>query len=409
MKEIASCRLDASTSLLRRIATTLALGAVLAFSRFGASAAAADGGIRFDCPPASLAVVRAEMTAYLSELGIAPELVASQRERPTGALRYVLRSRKSDDGTLDLHQRPELAITDEVVTLPGPGGKLRQQRTVSKKEILLAMLQRGRITEFAGAHCTLAALREHIAVRQNTAVWAERLNWQWPDGESAKWHRKYWRNGTPRPGVALHEAVNDAFMNQEKYSLGCYTAAKLVMMQGVLDYYRRIKKDFRQLRRIEARLLADREPLANVEPGRTWDFEADFDRRQGDRPGKILLLQYRVAARNFVPGDWVHIRNTDHVSYQKTGYEGSNPIYLGRNRFSDYYNDHAHAYSYREKLDQVFQWRNGVFSARRDAARARFLSERDIERLGAVPTKGGLVTDRRIVPQFFDGDPSPGS
>ncbi len=243
-----------------------------------------------------------------------------------------------------------------------------------------------------------------MAARQNTVVWAERLNWQLPDGESAQWHRKYWRKGTLRPGVALHEAVNDAFMHQDKYSLGCYTAAKLVMLQDVLDYYRRIKKDFRKLRQIEALLLADHEPLLNVEPARMWDFEAGYDRQQNDRSGKLPHLQSSIAARNFVLGDWVHILNTDHVSYRKTGYEGSNPIYLGRNRFSDYYNDHAHAYSYREKIDKVFQWRHGVFNSRRDAARIQPLSAQDIERLGAVPAAGGMVTDRRTVPQLFSED-----
>jgi len=246
-----------------------------------------------------------------------------------------------------------------------------------------------------------------VAVRQNTVAWAEQLDWQWPDGGAAQWHRKYWRNGTPRPGVALHVAVNDAFMHQEKYGLGCYTAAKLVMLQGVLDYYRRIKPDFRLLRQIEARLLADHEPLVHIEPGRMWDFEADYDDRQGDRPGKLLNLQAGVATRNFVPGDWVHIRNTDRVSYRKTGYEGSNTIYLGRNRFSDYYNDHDHAYSYRDKLNEVFQWRNGVFNERRDAARIQPLSARDIKRLGAVPAEGGLVPDRRVFHQLFSDEASP--
>lgn len=385
----------------------LALSAALAIGGLGASAAAADGGIRFICPPGRLATIETEMAAYLAELRIAPALVASRREPLAGGLRYGLRSSHDDGDTLNLYRRPALAIADEVVTLPTASGKARRQPTVSKKEILLALLQRGRVTEFSGVHCRLAALRDHVAVRQNIVAWAEQLDWVWPEGESARWHRKYWRDGTPRPGVALHQAVNDAFMRQDKYSLGCYTAAKLVMLQGVLDYYRRIKRDFRQLRRIEARLLADREPLVNIEPGRMWDFEAGYDRQPGDHAGKLLRLQAGVAARNFVPGDWVHLVNTDRVSYRKTGYEGSNPIYLGRNRFSDYYNDHQRAYSYREKLNEVFQWRHGVFNARRDAARVQPLSERDIERLGAAPAAGGLVTDKRVFPQFFDADQRP--
>lgn len=382
----------------RRITTALALSALLGV----ATSVAADGGIRFTCSPARLATIKADMAAYLAELQIPPALVASRRDHWAGALQYALRINRDDGDTLHLHLRPELAIADEVVMLPTASGKARRQTTVSKKEILLTLLQRGRVTEFSGAHCTLAALRDHVAVRQNIVAWAERLDWQWPEGEPARWHRKYWQDGTPRRGVALHAAVNDAFMHQDKYSLGCYTAAKLVMLQGVLDYFQRIKQDTRQVRRIEARLLADREPLVDVEPARMWEFEPDFDRRQGDRPGKLLHLQSGVAARNFVPGDWIHIINTDRVSYWKIGYEGSNPIYLGRNRFSDYYNSHGRAYSYREKLNEVFQWRHGVFNARRDAALVQPLSERDIERLGAVPAAGGMVSDKRVFPPFFD-------
>lgn len=385
---------------------TLALGMVLAFGATDVGAAAVDGGIRFSCPPGRLARIQTDMAAYLAELQIAPALLVVRAEASAGSLHYVQRPGDNEGDTLSLHERPELAIADEVVSLPTAGGKMRNQTTVAKKEILLALLQRGRVTEFSGEHCTLAALRDHVAVRQNIVAWAERLDWVWPNGESARWHRKYWRNGTPRPGVSLHEAVNDAFMHQEKYSLGCYTAAKLVMLQGVLDYYRRVKKDVVLLRRIEAGLMADREPLVNIEPGRMWDFEADYVERSDDHTGKLLHLQSGVAARNFVPGDWVHFLNTDHVSYLMTGYEGSNPIYLGRNRFSDYYNDHQRAYSYREKLDQVFQWRHGVFSASRDAALVRPLSEGEIERLGAVPANGGLVTDKRVIPQFF-ADPLP--
>lgn len=408
MKALPQCRPLLLPGGLRRLAAALALSALLAScGAAGYAVAAAAGGIHFRCPPGMIDTIASEMDAYLASLGIGPALLARPERRSAGTLVYTLRSGPDDGDTLGLHQRAELSVADEVLLLPAPRGKLRELRTVSKKEIVLALLQRGRVTEFAGGHCTVAALRDHVAVRQNTVAWAEQLSWGWPDGESARWNRKYWRNGTPRDGFPLHDAVNDAFLRQEKYSLGCYTAAKLVMLQGVLDYYRRVKKDPRQLQRIEARLLADREPLVNVEPGRMWDFEADFDRRELDRPGKILRIQYGVAARNFVPGDWVYIRNTDAVSQRKTGYEGSNAIYLGRNRFSDYYNDHAHAYSYREKLDEVFQWRHGVFNRQRDADRVRPLSGREIERLGATPAQGGLVADLRVFPYFFGREELP--
>jgi hypothetical protein len=129
-----------------------------------------------------------------------------------------------------------------------------------------------------------------------------------------------------------------------------------------------------------------------------WSFEKDFDANELSRPGKILQIQYGVAAKNFVPGDWIYVLNTDPVSSQKTGYEGSNAIYLGRNMFDDYYNDNRHSYTYRQKLDEVHQWRNGVFSRSRDAEKIRPISGEDLEHLGKPPAEGGLVMDFRVFP-----------
>jgi hypothetical protein len=93
--------------------------------------------------------------------------------------------------------------------------------------------------------------------------------------------------------------------------------------------------------------------------------------------------------------------NTDPVSYQRTGYEGSNAIYLGRNKFDDYYNDNHHAYSYLQKLNEVFQWRNGVFNRVRDAAKIQALNDAEIQRLSQRPAHGGLLKSIRVTPYFF--------
>ena len=79
-------------------------------------------------------------------------------------------------------------------------------------------------------------------MRQNIVAWSEHLNWTWPDGGAAVWNPQYWNRGTPLVHVKLHAAFGDAFNHQSQYAIGCYTAAKIVMVQGVLDYYRRIKK-----------------------------------------------------------------------------------------------------------------------------------------------------------------------
>lgn len=131
----------------------------------------------------------------------------------------------------------------------------------------------------------------------------------------------HWVRPDGTPTVPLDDALLDAFTQQAKYAIGCYTASKLTYAHGVLDYY--------------ARVL--------------------------EHPAKAALVR-GVPPRHFVPGDWAYLLNTDPVTYEKTGYEGSNAIYLGRGRFDDYYDDHNHSYTFEEKLDEVYQWRNGVFS-----------------------------------------------
>ncbi|OHC69394.1 MAG: hypothetical protein A2045_11205 [Rhodocyclales bacterium GWA2_65_20] len=273
--------------------------------------------------------------------------------------------------------------------------------TVSRKEIVLALLQHGRLTEFKDDACSLEALADYVGVRQNIVAWSEKLNWVWPDGGPAQWNAKYWTHGTPKPGIALHAAVMDAFLHQDKYAIGCYTATKLVVVQGVLDYYRRVKRDPVRARRVEQALLVDGEPLVGVEPGNMWSFETDPDPQDTERPGKLLNLRANVAPENFVPGDWTYLLNTDAASWQKTGYEGSNAIYMGRNRFDDYYNDHDHSYTYAQKLDEVYQWRHGVFSRSRDANKIQPLTPEGLALLGGTPADGGIQLDIRAGPRVF--------
>jgi len=355
-------------------------------------------GISFSCESSRLKRIKNDMHAYLGHLGISRSLVITRLDAPGGLLTFTLNTPADDTDTLLLKDNPRFAIRDRIVQLPGSNGKPRKVLTVSQKEILLALLQHGRSTEFSGASCNINTLKDQIKVRQNIVAWSENLNWGWPDGEDAEWNTAYWHEGTPHPHAALTDALGDAFSNQKKYSIGCYTAAKLVMAHSVLDYYHRVKNDSSKANAVQARLLSDQEPLVDVEPAQMWSFEKDFDKLKETHPGKILTIQYSVTPRNFVPGDWIYVLNTDPVSAEKTGYEGSNAIYLGRGKFVDYYNDHDHAYSYREKLNEVYQWRNGVFNRHRDADKVKPLTEADYEKLGRHPSDGGLVMDFRVFP-----------
>jgi len=143
--------------------------------------------------------------------------------------------------TLNLAQDKTYRIALERLKLPDAKGKQRVVRTVSKREILLALAHPGRALRLSGAACNVQALREHVALRQNIVAWAEELHWVWPDGGDACWNPKKWRDGTPT--VPLDDALLDAFTQQAKYAIGCYTASKLTYAHGVLDYYARVLKD----------------------------------------------------------------------------------------------------------------------------------------------------------------------
>lgn len=364
-------------------------------------AGAARADVQFRCP-AQLDAIQRGVSVYLHSLKIPADQVMQTVDAQSGVLTLALATPPDDTRTLDLFTRPEYALSTEQVRLPtARKGKMRVVDTVSRKEIVLALLQHGRTTQFKEQSCSAEALADRVGVRQNIVAWAERLSWDWPNGGPARWNRKYWTRGTPNPGVSLHAAVMDAFIHQDKYAMGCYTATKLVIVQGMLDYYSRVKRDPVRTRKVEQALLADGDPLVGIEPGRMWSFEKDYDPHDAESKGKLLKLYSSVAIGNFIPGDWGYILNTDPVSEQKTGYEGSNAIYLGRNRFDDYYDDNDHSYTYEQKLDEVYQWRNGVFSRSRDAAKIRPLSADEQALLTHTPAAGGLQLDVRAVPRYF--------
>lgn len=371
---------------------------ILGLGLFASSIAHANtdpGGLSFSCSADQQANFRSAMDQYLKSLEIKEEWVTAQATPST--LRYSLSEAVAKTTAVNLAQNPELDIREEVLLLPThKKGKLRGILTVSRKEIVMALLHPGRTTE---APCNIQELKDHVGIRQNTVAWAERLEWKWPDGGPARWNTKFWNKGTPL--VSPVDAVNDAFLQQPKYAIGCYTASKLVVAQGVLDYYARIRPDASLLKKVVARLNRDNDPLIDIEPPAMWAFEKDFNPADASRPGKLMYLESRVSPENFVPGDWAYLRNTDDATNEKTGYEGSNAIYLGRGKFDDYYNDHNYSYAYLEKLDEVYQWRNQVFSRSRDMDKVTPLTIRQVRHLGNTPAEGGLVMPYRAVPYFF--------
>lgn len=359
------------------------------------------GGLIFECSENQLFNIKHELRAYAQDLGISESVY--QIEQSKQRLRIYL-THPSVYGTLYLRWNPSYAIAEESVTLPNADG-FSAIPTVSRKEILLAMMHGGRKTIFKDAACQINALIDHIQIRQMIVAWSEHLHWSFPDGSAAQWNTQYWDRGNLKPGVSLDEAMRDFFIQPEQCSVGCYTATKIVIIQAVLDYFRRIKKDRNMADAIVKRLKSDDDVLVGIEPGSMWSFQKPINPEEQKRLGKLLKVQTSVEPMNFIPGDWVYFVNNDQKSSAIDGYEGSNTIYMGRASFDDFYNDNHHHYLYNEKLSTIYNWRNRVFSRSRDYSRLQTLSAEQIHQLGLSPEEGGFLIKNRAIPYFFGFEP----
>ena len=357
-------------------------------------------GIQYVCGAQQIKDLRVEIKQYFDQVGISPSTYQIVESADGQTLRYVLNTPDSDTSTIYFKWHPEFDIQSEVVELPGPKGN-HSIDTVSKKEILLALMQHGRLTQLNGKACDIQALKDHVGIRQMIVAWSQKLDWSFPDGDPANWNPEYWHAGDPKKGIPLLTAMTDIFIHPEKYAFGCFAASKIIMIQGALDYFERVKGDTEAAQLIIDRLQVDGEPLLNVEPGRMWYFENGIDEAELKRPGKILDLLTGVAPYNFVPGDWSYFLNTDPVSHQRLGYEGSNTIYLGSGIFDDFFNDNNHHYLYHEKITEVYQWKQGVFNRVRDYDKLAPVSSELLDQLSQSPRNGGFVLRYRAVPYFY--------
>lgn len=315
----------------------------------------------------------------------------------------LLRTLPEEVGTLNLRERPRLWLGHDILPKPVPGiGSPLSVPTpvVSLKEIFLAFAHPGRATMLLPEHATFATFLAHMQQRQSTALWAQRIGFHWPDGDDSRWNAVHWNKGTPKTRAGTYAAYLDALVNPQKYAVGCYTAAKLALGLGLLDHAYRLNPSAAQQRRTLSALWLNQDPLVGIEPSDIWSFEPGFSSAAPSLPGKTHDALRVDQPRHMIPGDWLYIFNTDAATYAKTGYEGSNAIYLGGGRFSDYYNDHGFSYAFEEKLDDVYQWRNQVFSRQRDFANAKVLTPAQLKALERSPSEGGLLLPWRVSPKM---------
>ncbi len=212
-----------------------------------------------------------------------------------------------------------------------------------EKEIVLGMLERGRTFEFG----SFTEFRDSIKIRMAIVENATKDVFDFGTVEDAKRNPKFWieRSNPDKPSrkffcvkddVAPSAAIRDAFKpsDDKSYALSCRRALELLMVKGYLDVY---SKDQGAIARFD-KLFGHGEPAK--------DF---YDR--------FLVYEDPVAHGNIAPGDWVRFINPDfsvRANGENSGMEGSNTIYLGGDRFADYYGGQPRTFD--DNLFRVYEW-----------------------------------------------------
>ena len=205
----------AITLLTSGVTAANATSAALVWIRGRESAAHGDEGVRFACDRRQIREIKAGMSAYLRSLDI-PEEAVLLRERPAqGVLVYTLDTPAQETSTLDLASRSAMGTIDQVESAPQRYLRCAGHHRFAEGDHA-ALLQHGRLTELKGPACSVDALADHVALRQNIVAWAETLRWRWPDGGPAQWNSDYWSRGTPKQGVSLRDVIRPRVPEPER-------------------------------------------------------------------------------------------------------------------------------------------------------------------------------------------------
>lgn len=340
-------------------------------------------GVIFSCSRSKLTDIRVRLSEQIKSYGWNEGQV---RLRDDGdRLMVQLNTPENDQSTLDLKRRPALKIEDETFQFRDSRGREVTKPVVSKREILAAMLQRGRVFEFSDDLCSFQDLMDHIALRQNVVKWTNRTMWNFPEGNDERLNPKMWTpDYSPVHGVSSRDALLDIFDGRFGYQIDCFTACKVFESHGAVDYF----AGDRSLAEAMEKLL-DRDPLHGMAS------QLDDDGKVV-KQGKLLDQHVRVPPRNWVPGDWGYAKNTDAVSRAKYGDEGSNIVYIGGGMFPRFYTDHPSDRVFDTVLRYVYAMR---FTGERYAD-AYSVDQSFVPKLEKTPPEGGLLWDYRDFPSL---------
>ena len=368
-----------------KVAATAAAGKVPA-------APAAKEGVVFSGAYDAIARVKSQMHALLAEMQWTAGQVLSHESADGKQIAYALNSPPGDASTLSLGARPELGLAREAISYRDRRGQEKTLSLVSQKEILAAMLQRGRAFAFSGENCSVEKLKEQLALRQNIVYWGSRTDWVFPEDKVYRYNTaEYWQemvgdDWTLKPGVRPSAAIADLFTGKFDYQIGCTSACRFIVAHSIFDYFARVRPNPAVVARIE-QSLDPRRPFVQMTP--TADRDGTIR-----AAGLLVDRQFNVPSEHWAPGDWGWIKNLDPKSSDELGSEGCNIIYAGGGYFVNYYPERPPK-TLDEAIKRVYGWQFGIEEGELQ------VTPELAKQLRQDPRAGGMLRDVRDVPKFF--------
>ncbi len=350
---------------------------------------ATPSGIQFTCSAEQIKELEKDFEKLFLDYGWIrpfPSSLAKIRLSSDNKQLYLnLNTPVSDTDTLSLHSRPEFMITPEIDSFVDRAGIKHDYKVASQQEIITSMLQNGRLFKFDKTFCTFDKFMEHVRIRKNIIKWGIRAMWKFPEGET-QYNKKLWAHGWKlQPGVKSSEAISDAFTGKVNYEIGCTKACQKIMAQGILDFYKNVKKDSKMIDYLDG--ITAPTPLDTMEM--TVHGTSIIDRVQ---EGTLVDRHFKVPSNHWVPGDWGWIKNPDEESAEENGLEGCNIVYIGRGLFVVYYETDPDR-TLDEALVRVYQWRKD--------SKEEPITDGLKKRLRKDPRDAGLLRDVRDFPKNF--------
>ena len=213
-------------------------------------------------------------------------------------------------------------------------------------EILLAMLLSPLQFDFPNH----AELISGIHIRRAIVQAARRTTLAFATSEAERpadyWYYDEDRGFLLQPGRSLITALEKATSSGESdklYTFSCRRATEYLFLLGMA----------REAEICNPPLFEQMHRQSEIRALKGGEFERTFVRTNGS-------ISQPFPVRFFVPGDRTWFRNTDPVSADITGYEGSWTFYLGNGLFADFWR-RDRVYTLESKLACIYNWRNSTF------------------------------------------------